>query len=185
MAEAQALRKKRRLFSMLWQNTIKTNCTQSLTQKAWCSRTLSHPLHTSGTFRNWIWKDDCIALRFSLCVRVCIDWKNGISGKKIFQKDSQSEKSPEIPSTFSVCPEKAFFLFWNFVRQNLRQFAQTMFFIFLQKQPLSEFFRNFWGRLSRAKIFATTIQQLNSNNTQFVYIHSYFLKHWQQKNSSL
>ena len=166
---------------MLWQNTIMTNCTQSLTQKAWCSRTLSHPLHTSGTFRNWIWKDDCIALRFSLCVRVCIDWKNGISGKKIFQKDSQSEKSPEIPSTFSVCPENAFFLFWNFVWQNLRQFAQTMVFIFLSKTTSVRIFQ----RLSREKISATTIQQLNSNNTQFVHIHSYFLKHWQQINSSL
>ena len=151
MAEAQALRKKRRLFSMLWQNTIMTNCTQSLTQKAWCSRTLSHPLHTSGTFRNWIWKDDCIALRFSLCVRVCIDWKNGISGKKIFQKDSQSEKSPEIPSTFSVCPENAFFLFWNFVWQNLRQFAQTMVFIFLSKTTSVRIFQKLLRKTFKGK----------------------------------
>lgn len=171
---------------MLWQNTIMTNCTQSLTQKAWCSRTLSHPLHTSGTFRNWIWKDDCIALRFSLCVRVCIAWKNGISGKKIFQKDSQSEKSPEIPSTFSVCPEKSLFFFFGILSDKISvNLHKPWFLFFCKKQPPSEFFRNFWGRLSRAKIFATTIQQLNSNNTQFVYIHSYFLKHWQQKNSSL
>ena len=151
MAEAQALRKKRRLFSMLWQNTIMTNCTQSLTQKAWCSRTLSHPLRTSGTFRNWIWKDDCIALRFSLCVRLCIDWKNGISGKKIFQKDSQSKKSPEIPSTFSVCPENAFFLFWNFVWQNLRQFAQTMFFIFLPKTTSVRIFQKLLRKTFKGK----------------------------------
>ena len=136
---------------MLWQNTIMTNCTQSLTQKAWCSRTLSHPLHTSGTFRNWIWKDDCIALRFSLCVRLCIDWKNGISGKKIFQKDSQSEKSPEIPSKFSVCPEKAFFLFWNFVWHNLRQFAQTMFFIFLPKTTSVRIFQKLLRKTFKGK----------------------------------
>ena len=136
---------------MLWQNTIMTNCTQSLTQKAWCSRTLSHPLHTNGTFRSWIWKDDCIALRFSLCVRVCIAWKNGISGKKIFQKDSQSEKSPEIPSTFSVCPENAFFLFWNFVWQNLRQFAQTMVFIFLSKTTSVRIFQKLLRKTFKGK----------------------------------
>ena len=140
MAEAQALRKKRRLFSMLWQNTIKTNCTQSLTQKAWCSRTLSHPLHTSGTFRNWIWKDDCIALRFSLCVRVCIDWKNGISGKKIFQKDSQSEKSSEIPSTFSVCPEKSLFSSLEFCLTKSPSICTNHGFYFFAKNNLCQNF---------------------------------------------
>lgn len=170
---------------MLWQNTIMTNCTQSLTQKDWCSHTLFPLWHIVGIFRNWSGKDDCFALRFSLCVQVCIAWKNGISEKKIFEEVFQSEKSPEIPSTFSVCPENAFFLFWNFVWQISVNLHKPWFLFFCQKRPLSEFFRNFWGRLSRAKISATTIQQLNSNNTQFVHIHSYFLKHWQQINSSL
>lgn len=136
---------------MLWQNTIMTNCTQSLTQKDWCSHTLFPLWHIVGIFRNWSGKDDCFALRFSLCVQVCIAWKNGISEKKIFEEVFQSEKSPEIPSTFSVCPENAFFLFWNFVWQNLRQFAQTMVFIFLSKTTSVRIFQKLLRKTFKGK----------------------------------